>query len=304
MNYKKLQLGHIFGEEVLNKLNHDSIQTLTILNYFATSLFDKKTINEVVLDVTKNCISKLNLEDCVVYLIDESKKNLIQAAAFGNKNNAEQKIVSPIIISIGDGIVGHVAATGIPELVNDITKDSRYILDDKQRCSELTVPVFLEKEIIGVIDSENSQKNFFSENHLSQFRLIAQLLEKKITPITQNKKKCFTKDNVYYKDFLHLLDNEKIYKEQSINLSLTAKKLGISANYLSQLINKLSNHSFPKFINAYRIEEACKLVKNSEYNHYTLAGIGLECGFKSKSTFYKSFKVIKGVTPKEFKKTF
>ncbi len=304
MNYKKLQLSHIFGEEVLNKLNHDNIQTLTILNYFATSLFDKKTINEVVWDVTKNCISKLNLEDCIIYLIDESNTNLIQTAAFGNKNNAEQEIVSPVIISIGDGIVGHVAATGTPELVNDITKDSRYILDDKQRYSELTVPIFLEKKIIGVIDSEHTQKNFFSEYHLNQFRLVAQLLEKKITPITQNKKKCFTKDNIYYKDFLCLLNNEKIYKEQNINLSLIAKKLGISANYLSQLINKLSNHSFSKFINKYRIEEVCKLVKNSEYNHYTLAGIGLECGFKSKSTFYKSFKMIKGVTPKEFKKTF
>ena len=108
----------------------------------------------------KSCISKLNLEDCVVYLIDSDKNILIQKAAFGPKSPAEEIIKDPITIRIGDGIVGSVAASGNYELIPDTTKDMRYIVDDDVRFSELAVPIFYENQVIGVIDSEHSQKDF------------------------------------------------------------------------------------------------------------------------------------------------
>ena len=109
--------------------------------------------------LVKSCISKLNLEDCVVYLIDSDKNILIQKAAFGPKSPAEEIIKDPITIRIGDGIVGSVAASGNYELIPDTTKDMRYI-DDDVRFSELAVPIFYENHVIGVIDSEHSKRTF------------------------------------------------------------------------------------------------------------------------------------------------
>ena len=39
------------------------------------------------------------------------------------KNGPNGKIISPIEIPVGKGIVGTVAATGLPEIIPDVTKD-------------------------------------------------------------------------------------------------------------------------------------------------------------------------------------
>src|SRR5690606_1584571 len=156
----------------LGQINESQSLIISVLSYFATSLFDKFTAESVLWDVTRNCISKLGLEDCVIYLFDKKKENLIQKAAYGNKNPEERKILSPIKIPSGCGIVGMVALSGKAEIVADVTKDERYIRDDLQRSSELAVPILQDGQVIGVIDSEHSEPNYFTSFHLCVFELI------------------------------------------------------------------------------------------------------------------------------------
>ena len=119
-------------------------------------------MEEILWDVCRNCISRLGFQDAVVYLLDEKRNVLVQKAAYGPKNPKDFEIVHPLEIPVGKGIVGAVAATGQPILVNDTTKDSRYIADDDMRLSELSVPIVFEGKVIGVIDSEHSSKRFFT----------------------------------------------------------------------------------------------------------------------------------------------
>jgi sensor histidine kinase YesM len=76
--------------------------------------------------------------------------------------------------------VGTVAKTGKPLLINDTTKDGRYIVDDEKRLSELAVPILDYGRVIGVIDSENSSKNFFTEDHMKALMTIASISANKI----------------------------------------------------------------------------------------------------------------------------
>ena len=112
--------------------------------------------------ITQNVIHKFGFKDCVVYLIDEEREFLEQVAAVGPKNPKAKVIKDPILIPMGMGIVGSVASTGIAEIVSDTSEDERYILDDEFRLSELSVPIHADGEVIGVIDSEHHQKNFFT----------------------------------------------------------------------------------------------------------------------------------------------
>ncbi|MFN7013913.1 MAG: GAF domain-containing protein, partial [Bacteroidia bacterium] len=155
----------------------------SVINFLAESLEKATTIDELCWDLAKNCISKLNFEDCVVYLLDNNKQKLVQKAAFGPKNPKGKIIVNPIEIPLGKGIVGSVALHGITELINDTSKDSRYIVDDKRRYSELTVPIKFEGKIIGVIDSEHSDKNFFTPYHLNILTVISSFLGNRIKEI-------------------------------------------------------------------------------------------------------------------------
>jgi ligand-binding sensor domain-containing protein/putative methionine-R-sulfoxide reductase with GAF domain len=164
----------------MNKKRRQKHAVDETIDYFANSVYGSNSITEICWDIARNCIAQLKFEDCVVYLLDEKRNVLIQKAAYGPKNPKEHEIVNPIEIEVGKGIVGAAAATCKPVMVRDTTKDARYILDDQQRLSELAVPVVHEGRTIGVIDSEHSRKNFFTEEHLKALSTIAAISANKI----------------------------------------------------------------------------------------------------------------------------
>ncbi|WP_052503463.1 helix-turn-helix domain-containing protein [Lacinutrix sp. Hel_I_90] len=293
-------LNEFFDAHALSVLHRNQYEVTAILGYFAMALFDKYKTKEVLWDIIENCISKLKLEDCVLYLLDEKQQELCQVAAFGNKLKGEKEILLPKQIPVGKGIVGSVAKTGKYELIKDTTKDARYIVDDKKRKSELTVPIYLEEKLIGVLDAEHSKRFFFTESHLYLFQLIAKLTEKKLLQLDQKKALNITEDNAYYKQVCYLMEKEKIYHNPDIKLITVSEKIQISTNYLSQIINTLSGHNFSDFVNAYRIDEVKSKLTDSDFLGYPMLSIGLESGFNSKSAFYNAFKKHTGMTPTAF----
>lgn len=150
------------------------------IHYFSNSLYGKNSIDEILWDVTKNCIGRFGFVDCVIYLIDEKKAVLVQKAAFGNKNPKAFEIYKPIEIPLGQGIVGNVANNAKAEIISDTTLDSRYITDDENRLSEIAVPLIYKGKVLGVIDSEHPEKGFFTRRHLDTLQTIASLCANKI----------------------------------------------------------------------------------------------------------------------------
>jgi GAF domain-containing protein len=155
-------------------------ERLAALNDFASSLSSLQTEDDILWELTRRCITTLGFEDCVIYLVDEDRGVLIQKAAFGPKNPREREIVSPLEIPVGRGIVGSVAATGCTEIVSDTRLDPRYLVDDRVRLSEISVPIIAEGRVLGVIDSEHSQPGFFREDHVTILGSIASICANKL----------------------------------------------------------------------------------------------------------------------------
>lgn len=149
------------------RLSFEKLEELLI--YFSTSISHLNTEEEIAWDLVKNCIARLNFSDCVIYFIDPEKKVLVQRAAHGPKNPRDFDIVKPIEIPLGRGISGYVALSGIGEIINNTEEDPRYIVDDERRFSEITIPIVSDGKVIGVIDCEHPEKNFFTRQH---FRLL------------------------------------------------------------------------------------------------------------------------------------
>lgn len=97
-----------------------------------------------------------------------------------------------------------------------------------------------------------------------------------------------------------VIKDKELYLNPNVTLDETAKDLKISKHLLSQYLNEKLGQSFTNFINGFRIEKAKELLK-SNTNH-TIEGIGYDCGFNSKSTFFTTFKKITGKTPSEYQK--
>ncbi len=105
-----------------------------------------------------------------------------------------------------------------------------------------------------------------------------------------------------YNRITQYIINEKKYQSTDISLHQIASQFDISSGYLSQLINVHAQKSSNDFINELRIKDAQQMLLDTNYDHYTIESIGLECGFKSKSNFYTTFKKITGQTPNQYKK--
>ncbi|MGX5817007.1 two-component regulator propeller domain-containing protein [Chitinophaga lutea] len=152
---------------------HRRIRAGKLLNAYATSLYGKNTLEDIYWDTAKFCVTQLKFEDCVVYQLNEARDTLVQMAAFGPKNPGAREIVNRISIPAGTGIVGAVAVSGKAEIVRNTLKDARYIVDDARRLSEITVPIFVEEQVFGVIDSEHPRRGFYKRYHLCLLQQIA-----------------------------------------------------------------------------------------------------------------------------------
>jgi serine phosphatase RsbU (regulator of sigma subunit)/putative methionine-R-sulfoxide reductase with GAF domain len=155
-------------------------KSLTIVNLFAVKIQQAKTIDEVLWIVAKNAVAELGYYDCVIYMFDENRDYLVQKASHGPKNPDELLVLNPIKIKNGDGIVGGIARSGVAEIISDTSLDKRYIVDDEYRFSEITVPIIHDDEVIGIIDSEHPDKDFFSKKDLELLKTIASIAATKI----------------------------------------------------------------------------------------------------------------------------
>lgn len=171
----------------LEKLRSENYRELLereqINNFFSYSLLLKNDVDDILWDVTKNLIAKLGFEDCLIYMWNEDKTKMVQRAGFGLKGSKELIMLFPYELAPGEGIVGTVAKTGIPLIIPDTRKDSRYLTEGYSGLSEITVPIKYDDDVLGVIDSEHSQLDFFNQNHLLMMTTMAALMAAKIKSI-------------------------------------------------------------------------------------------------------------------------
>ena len=84
-----------------------------------------------------------------------------------------QEVAQNFRTRVGYGITGLAAQRREAVLVNDVTKEPRYIGSVPEVCSELAVPLIVKNRVIGVLDIEAPEPGYFSEEHARLLTLIA-----------------------------------------------------------------------------------------------------------------------------------
>lgn len=176
----------------MDKLNFTRLKQksrhLEVVNEYALKLLRTTELNEVLWLVVKTAIANIGFKDCIICLLESDGETLSQRAAHGPKNPAELDILNPITIKTGQGIVGQVAQHGTAEIVMDTRLDSRYIVDDETRLSEIAVPIICDDAVIGVIGSEHPDAGFYTEEHLEVMTTIASMAATKISNAVNNER--------------------------------------------------------------------------------------------------------------------
>lgn len=108
------------------------------------------------------------------------------------------------------------------------------------------------------------------------------------------------------KELSHKLKEELKEEEAFLNPNLTLRELAESINTtekkLSFLLNQEMETNFYEYINKFRVEKFKSEVGKAENENLSILGLAMNCGFKSKSSFYRTFKAEVGTSPSQFLK--
>lgn len=96
-----------------------------------------------------------------------------------------------------------------------------------------------------------------------------------------------------------LMDFVSNHYQERITLEQGAEIMHMSPKYFSSFFAKTFLISFVQYINHYRIDQACILLKTTDL---PVMEVAFEVGFENFSYFIRKFKEIRGYTPKEYRR--
>jgi AraC-like DNA-binding protein len=88
-----------------------------------------------------------------------------------------------------------------------------------------------------------------------------------------------------------MMEDSTSYKDENLTLVELSQRLVVHPNHLSQVINEIEGKNFYNYINSLRIKAFIELASLPENKKYTMISLAYDCGFGTKSTFNKHFKL-------------
>ncbi|MBI4546457.1 MAG: GAF domain-containing protein [Ignavibacteriae bacterium] len=169
-----------YTEEDATIANFLGLYLATSLKYASSFQKERKRLSQIELinAVTRQLSSMLQLDDLLrvaacaiqrtfnyfdvtVLLLSEDKTELILEAHSGNFADF---LPHGYKQNVDKGIIGWVATHGEKVLSNDVSQDPRYIVYEYHNTkSELTVPIKLDNEVVGVLNVEDTKLHAFDE---------------------------------------------------------------------------------------------------------------------------------------------
>lgn len=141
------------------------------------------------------------------------------------------------------------------------------------------------------------QGNLFSEGNPAESLKPSADSVKTITQVGSSPNKA---DQEFALKLITKMKEQKPHLNPDLNLGMLSKEFGVSADYLSGIINGLLGMNFYDFINHYRVEEFKQMCRDSSKRKLTIIALAYDCGFNSKATFNRVFKKNTGITPGEY----
>ncbi len=98
------------------------------------------------------------------------------------------------------------------------------------------------------------------------------------------------------------LVEQRLFLKDDLSLRELAESVDSSEKKVSYLINQHMNSNFYELLNTHRIALFKEEIAKPENKNLSIVGVALNCGFSSKSSFYRAFKAQMGCSPSEYLK--
>src|SRR3989454_8279412 len=136
-------------------------ELLALLYDISLDMSSTLEIDELVHKIAAAVKQKINYQTFSIFLVDEKQGLLRPKFVIRSNERENQKLVLPV----GTGLIGTAAKLNEPLRIGDVTKDPRYLNVHTETRSELVVPLASKGRVVGVVDLESTEVNYFTEYH-------------------------------------------------------------------------------------------------------------------------------------------
>jgi len=129
------------------------------------STFDLDEVLSHILGIVRDVF---HLDKAAILLLDVKAQELYVKTQFGWDSGSEQ-----IRVPLGAGLTGSAAQSRKPVYAPDVSKDPRYIRSLAATRSEVAIPLMVREEVVGVLDCQSDQNDFFDQETRELLRLFS-----------------------------------------------------------------------------------------------------------------------------------
>jgi len=144
-------------------------ETLGVLSEISQEINASLNLDQVLASAAAQIKRLMDYEIFAVLLPEEGTNDLYVRFAIGHR----PEVIEHWRIPMADGIIGAAATTGQAVRVGDVLKDPRYLPAVEEVRSELAVPLIVRGRVIGVMDIESRQVDYFTPAQQTILTLVA-----------------------------------------------------------------------------------------------------------------------------------
>src|SRR6202795_1837106 len=143
-------------------------ETLLLLNEVGRETSSILDVEELLRRAAEQIKRVIDYQILSIMLYDEAQK------VFRHRVDVKhgQRVQGKMRVAASEGIVGAAAVLKEPVGVADVTVDSRYLMVNPETRSELAIPMMHKGKVIGVLDLESPQLNYFTEDHVQTLSIL------------------------------------------------------------------------------------------------------------------------------------
>jgi phosphoserine phosphatase RsbU/P len=143
--------------------------TLLLLNEVGRETGSILDVEELLRRAAEQTKRVIDYQILSIMLYDEEQKVFRHRLDVKHGQRAQGRLRA----AASEGIVGAAATLKEPVIVPDVTVDPRYLMVNPETRSELAIPMMHKGRVIGVLDLESPQFNYFTEDHVQTLSILA-----------------------------------------------------------------------------------------------------------------------------------
>src|ERR1700733_3943195 len=141
---------------------------IAILYDAGQALLSTFDLDEVLLRILAIARDYFHLQNVAILLLDQEAQQLFVRSQIGWDEGSDQ-----FRLDLGKGLTGMAAQKKHPIYVPDVSKDPNYFCSTKTTRSELAIPLMVRDQVVGVLDCQSDQPNYFDHDTIELLTLFS-----------------------------------------------------------------------------------------------------------------------------------